>query len=275
MGTRIQYAMNALATTPTSNSFSVSKIDVWNYFRSKALKEYLESSVANSKFKESMARRMIEQQKLESIKMTMLMHEDIFKHQVRELHRLYNIQKVLTVEMRNQETSKQEDKFWVVPITTTGSDHTSNYSYFLNRHQPTTTPCNQKIHIQSVLIENNMSSRERSGSCSGDQDQTLARMPKLGFDLERQPVIEAHQTGPSSYVAMTNYQTGKRRSSEESDVELTLSIGGGCKREKKSMITSEIGGESGGSNTSVGNSSASTIDQQNKWLFQGLSLNRT
>lgn len=82
MGTRIQYAMNALATTPTSNSFSVSKIDVWDYFRSKAMKEYLESSVANSKFKESMARRMIEQQKLESIKMTMLMHEDIFKHQV-------------------------------------------------------------------------------------------------------------------------------------------------------------------------------------------------
>lgn len=195
--------------------------------------------------------------------------------QVRELHRLYNIQKVLTVEMRNQETSKQEDKYWVVPMTTTGSDHTSNYSYFFNRHQPTTTPCNQKIHVQSVLIENNLSSRERRGSCSGDQDQTLARMPKLGFDLERQPVFEEHQTGPSSYAAMTNYQTGKGRSSEESDVELTLSIGGGCKREKKSMITSEIGDECGGSNTAVGNSSASTIDQQNKWLFQGLSLNRT
>lgn len=190
--------------------------------------------------------------------------------QVRELHRLYNIQKVLMVEMRNQETRKQEDKFWVVPMTATGSDHTSNYSYFFNRHQPTTTtPCNKKIHVRNVLIENNMSSHERSGSCSGDQDQTLIRMPKLGFDLERQPVIEEHQTGPSSYAAMTNYQTGKERSSEERDVELSLSLGGVCKREKKSIITSEIGDQCGGSNTAVGNSCALTIDQQSKWLFQG------
>lgn len=52
MGTTIQYAVNELATNPTSESFSASRIDAWDCFRSKALKEELESSVVNSKFKE-------------------------------------------------------------------------------------------------------------------------------------------------------------------------------------------------------------------------------
>ncbi|KAH7860650.1 hypothetical protein Vadar_016341 [Vaccinium darrowii] len=100
-----------------------------------------------------MDRRMVEQQKIESIKKTMLLHEDIFKRQVRVLHRLYGIQKVLMVEMRNQETSKQQNKFWVFSMNSTGSDHTSPYPNFFNPHQPTTTtPSNQRIHYQIVKL---------------------------------------------------------------------------------------------------------------------------
>ncbi|KAE8730815.1 A-kinase anchor protein 9, putative isoform 4 [Hibiscus syriacus] len=39
---------------------------------------------------------------MESIRNTMLMHEDVFKHQVRELHRLYSVQKILMDELKKE-----------------------------------------------------------------------------------------------------------------------------------------------------------------------------
>ncbi|CAI9285501.1 unnamed protein product [Lactuca saligna] len=44
---------------------------------------------------------MLENHHLEFIKQTMLKHEDTFRHQVRELHRLYNVQKSLMGTFRN------------------------------------------------------------------------------------------------------------------------------------------------------------------------------
>ncbi|CAH1426725.1 unnamed protein product [Lactuca virosa] len=44
---------------------------------------------------------MLENHHLEFIKQTMLKHEDTFRHQVRELHRIYNVQKSLMGTLRN------------------------------------------------------------------------------------------------------------------------------------------------------------------------------
>lgn len=44
---------------------------------------------------------MFENHHLEFIKQTMLKHEDTFRHQVKELHRLYNVQKHLMGALRN------------------------------------------------------------------------------------------------------------------------------------------------------------------------------
>ncbi|GMH17957.1 hypothetical protein Nepgr_019798 [Nepenthes gracilis] len=49
--------------------------------------------------KESMGREF-DQRNLEIIRKTMLLHEEIFKQQVRELHRLYSVQRALTEELR-------------------------------------------------------------------------------------------------------------------------------------------------------------------------------
>ncbi|KAL3841053.1 hypothetical protein ACJIZ3_025644 [Penstemon smallii] len=52
--------------------------------------------------------RMLESKKIDSMKQTMLMHEQIFKKQVQELHRLYDVQKKLMHELKNAITRKKE-----------------------------------------------------------------------------------------------------------------------------------------------------------------------
>ncbi|KAE8665072.1 hypothetical protein F3Y22_tig00112688pilonHSYRG00029 [Hibiscus syriacus] len=52
---------------------------------------------------------------MESIRNTMLMHEDVFKHQVQELHRLYSVQKILMDELKKE---IKKNRFW----TTTSCD---------------------------------------------------------------------------------------------------------------------------------------------------------
>ncbi|KAA8535673.1 hypothetical protein F0562_030676 [Nyssa sinensis] len=87
MGTELQYAINPLANSQNNNIFAANRLDDWDCLENKGLKENLQT-VALDKLQCSMD-RMLEQHNLESIKKTMLMHEDIFKQQVRELHRLY------------------------------------------------------------------------------------------------------------------------------------------------------------------------------------------
>ncbi|MFS7981660.1 hypothetical protein Hanom_Chr10g00953561 [Helianthus anomalus] len=45
---------------------------------------------------------MLEHHHLDFIKQTMLKHEDTFRHQVRELHRLYNVQKKLMTSLQSE-----------------------------------------------------------------------------------------------------------------------------------------------------------------------------
>ncbi|KAE8672076.1 hypothetical protein F3Y22_tig00111852pilonHSYRG00023 [Hibiscus syriacus] len=120
---------------------------------------------------------------MDSIKKTMQMHEEMFKHQVRELHRLYNVQKMLMDELKKEISTK---KLWATSTT---------------------------------------NSRGRSASCSGDHIRAT-KMEK-GFDLEI-PFGE--------------------NSDEDSEIELTMSIGGGSSKKKKTVKNSQPKGcnESGG-----------------------------
>ncbi|KAF5749373.1 hypothetical protein HS088_TW04G01342 [Tripterygium wilfordii] len=282
MGTKLEYAINLLDTSTSSNSFTVHFVDDHlDYFSSKRLKDNQRTSVV--KFSDSI-NRMAENHNLDTIRKTMQMHEDIFKQQVMELHRLYSVQKTLMNELK-AETRRNKGS-----SPTSGSD--VNGIRFVDQHNSVTKP---SLRIQGLT--DNPTSRERSGSCSGD---TL-RVPR-GFDLER-PAEEDISTGV--IVPGSNKMS---ISSCGSEVELTLSIGGtsssssskkskgflahqslqlGCFesttpkeiRELDSSVSFKSDrGEDCSTPTTPMSSSSATIDQEKKqphWLFRGLSINRT
>lgn len=80
MATKFQYALNPFATA-SNNSFAVNQIGDWGYSRETGARWQLEKSTLHH-FKYSMDHEMFKFQKIESIKETMLLHEDIFQRQV-------------------------------------------------------------------------------------------------------------------------------------------------------------------------------------------------
>ncbi|KAJ8750810.1 hypothetical protein K2173_015991 [Erythroxylum novogranatense] len=233
---------------------------------------------------------------VESIKKTMQMQEDIFKHQVRELHRLYSVQRMLMDELK-MEISNHSSKPWT-PMTI-ASD--INHSLIINPHNSTSQ------HRSSVQYcsRDEHNTRERRGSCSG-ATMKMAR----GFDLER-PAEGNLSTGISvdddKRAAGSSFYIPQKpiNRCEDSEVELTLSIGASSGKSPKSkdyrrlhthrevgfietmnmkendsptsIFRSERGEDCSGPTTSMSRSSA-TSDQERKrphWLFQGLSINRT
>ncbi|XP_019431518.1 PREDICTED: uncharacterized protein LOC109338686 isoform X2 [Lupinus angustifolius] len=271
MGTKVEYAINLLETSLESNNFTV---DVWEHYQNKGLTNNHYSIGAN-KLQDPMDRRVLEKNHIESIKKTMLMHEDIFKQQVRELHRVYSMQKMLMDDHKNE---IKQQKFWT-PMNSIGISHPH---FIQQQQQKQTTQISSygpHLHVQSLK---DIYSKERSGSCSGE----TMKMQR-GFDLERPS--EGHifagthgcdesEAGPSSYESM--------------EVDLTLSIGGSQVQKKKrsylfpfgysdspklnSSVTfqSDRVGDCSDPNTPMSSSSV-TFDQERKgqhWLSQGLSL---
>lgn len=84
MGTKTEHFINPLALAVESNNFSISGVDVWEYYQKKRLTEI------NSDLKDPISMdRNSEQKKFpmdkntkEYIRNTMLMQEAIFQHQV-------------------------------------------------------------------------------------------------------------------------------------------------------------------------------------------------
>ncbi|KAG6770062.1 hypothetical protein POTOM_025729 [Populus tomentosa] len=274
MGTKLEYAINLLATSQNSSSVSVRCVDDLEYLQTRGLSKDLQVSGID-KFCSSMD-RMPEKHNIDFIKKTMQLHDDIFKQQVRELHRLYSVQKML-MDMNKNEI-KQNRKDWT-PI----SSSYINYSQFANRPKPTAqTTYGYSFHVQRP--RDDPSSGERSGSCS-DETMRLTR----GFDLGRLAehistgvgAVGENQAGPSTCAP----QKGKMSidgSNEDSEVELTLSIGGSTKSKKisKNYQTLELDspasfiserGEDYSTPTTPMSSSSATCDQDRKrphWLFQ-------
>ncbi|XP_073259810.1 uncharacterized protein [Populus alba] len=279
MGTKLEYAINVLATSQNSSSVSVRCVDDLEYLQTRGLSKDLQVSGID-KFCSSMD-RMPEKHNIDFIKKTMQLHDDIFKQQwnlqVRELHRLYSVQKMLMDELNKNEI-KQNRKDWT-PMTSSYI----NYSQFANRPKSTAqTTYGYSFHVQRP--RDDPSSRERSGSCS-DETMRLTR----GFDLERLAehistgvgAVGDNQAGPSTCAP----QKGKMRidgSDGDSEVELTLSIGGSTTSKKisKNYQTLELDspasfiserGEDYSTPTTPMSSSSATCDQDRKrphWLFQ-------
>ncbi|XP_019454496.1 PREDICTED: uncharacterized protein LOC109355738 isoform X2 [Lupinus angustifolius] len=197
---------------------------------------------------------MIDRNNIESIKKTMQMHDEIFRHQVRELHRVYSVQRMLMDE------HKKENKQQKYQTLINGID--ISYPHFTEQqHQTTQISYEPNFHVQSLNMER-------------------------GFDLER-PAEEGIFTGtrrfdagPSSYS--TSFQSCKISTSgydEEMEVDLTLSIGTSkVKKSHVACLDSPNGktreGECSDPTTPMSSSSV-TFTQERKgpcWLSQGLKL---
>ncbi|KAK4265500.1 hypothetical protein QN277_026548 [Acacia crassicarpa] len=209
MGTKVEYSINLLAAAATpveSNNLTVKKsVDVWeNYQNNKELSNNKGDDQIGTKNQQfSSMERMVDTNNLEFIRKTMQMHEDIFKHQVEELHRVYRVQKLLMDELKKKEI--KEKKPWNQPETT----KIPNGATDLQAHQS---------------LKDEICSRDRStGSCSAE-GIIVTKIPKRGFDLEMPAEEEGEcpgEAGPSSYTE------------EEIELDLTLSIGGSNNNETK------------------------------------------
>jgi len=75
MGTKIEYSINLLATIVDSTNLAVGGVDVWEHYQNKNQRTEIRKL-------QGPMDRMLDRNNVESIKKTMQMHEDIFKHQV-------------------------------------------------------------------------------------------------------------------------------------------------------------------------------------------------
>lgn len=299
MGTKIEYSINLLASSVESNNFTVDGVDVWKHYQNKGVTNN-NFSIGVNKLQDPMD-RMLDRNNVESIKRTMQMHEDIFKHQVRELHRVYSVQKMLMDDLRKETKQK---KFWS-PMNGIDISHSHFLQQQQHQHQTTTLiSYGPDFNVQS-LREDLLCSKERSGSCSGE---TIKR--QRGFDLERpaeRDIFGEGEGGPSSYTALERCKISNDDGSDQDmEVDLTLSIGGsqvnnnnnnkksnkkqgyllplGCSdspngktRELNSSVSfqSDRVGDCSDPTTPMSSSSV-TFDQERKrphnWLSQGLKL---
>ncbi|CAI9761260.1 unnamed protein product [Fraxinus pennsylvanica] len=149
--------------------------------------------------------KMLESHNNDSIKKMMLMHEEIFKQQVKELHRLYNLQKKLMHELKTEVLRRR------APLTET----VTNNSKFAIWHQPVTNIQNHVHHAHSVRSND---SKEQSGSFLGPES---SRMPmKLDLaDQEGTPSIDLRKFGKERELEIIDKETG------DVELELTLCIG--------------------------------------------------
>ncbi|MED6127575.1 hypothetical protein PIB30_089332 [Stylosanthes scabra] len=169
MGTKIEYSINLLAPSSVdSKKFnSDGGVNVWEHFQNKALTN--NNKIGDKKLQDSMDNRIPDTSNIESIKNTMQMHEDIFKNQVRELHRVYSVQKMMMDELKNEIRQK---KLW------------SNNGITMNHPH---------------LFQHNV--QERSGSCSASGE---TKRKQKGFDLERPLAADEGEAAAGGGVGTRN-----------------------------------------------------------------------
>ncbi|XP_057421116.1 uncharacterized protein LOC130715092 isoform X2 [Lotus japonicus] len=205
---------------------------------------------------------------------------------VRELHRVYSVQKMLMDELKGE---IRQQRIWN-PMSVINVSHPHSIE-----HQHQTTQFSFHVH----RLREDLGSRERSGSDSGETNKM-----ERGFDLEK-PAEEDNFTGvcgfeegdagPSSHNAFQSSKISACGSDEDMEVDLTLSIGGsmvknshlsqldspnGKTRELnssasfKSDLRSDRVGECSDTTTPISSSNVK-LTQEKKgehWLSKGLQL---
>lgn len=141
--------------------------------------------------------RYLKQYDKEYMKMAMLKHEETFRHQVHELHRLYQVQKLLMRDMRNAELKRQQDSTyyqssidrWNVE-NERGSSQPS-YSSYLDQRKP-----HQKLDLElpaEVFIGKDDGDVMLEVEEEGDLELTLA----IGSNRSQRKKEEASFTSDS------------------------------------------------------------------------------
>ncbi|KAL1371953.1 hypothetical protein HN51_002134 [Arachis hypogaea] len=266
MGTKVEYSVNLLATSLDSNKLRVGGVDVWEHYQNKVLTNYnlLIKTRISSKVQDPIMDRMLERNNIEYIKRTMQMHEAIFKQQVRELHRLYSVQKMLMDELR-KEIRQQK---LLTPLLN-GIDE--RHPHFIEQQQHLVAQASYGLDFH---VHQNLMREEAAGS-------------SRGFDLERpaceEEVFMGGEAGPSNHGGCDN---------EEMEVDLTLSIGGSssssshvkkhdhvahlaCSQDSSPNGKSRIVGECNDPTTPLSSTTVTFTQTQGRnkgphWLSQGL-----
>uniref|UniRef100_A0A7N0ZU77 Uncharacterized protein n=1 Tax=Kalanchoe fedtschenkoi TaxID=63787 RepID=A0A7N0ZU77_KALFE len=198
MGTEYEYAVNLMFSSAANSRKSSSIVD----------KETELQTVADiQRLQSSMDRMIDELRSFETIKKAMLEHDRIFQHQVKELHRVYGVQRTLMSELKYKARIRAGRRAESANLAT--------------RHHPEAAIASG-YSLNAPVLKPYPSFNETTGSASGDN------LAKPGcFDLEMPARGASTAEGKNSPTA---------HSEEEADVELTLSIGNaknGNKRMKK------------------------------------------
>lgn len=255
MGTKIEYSINPLAYSVDCNNFSVVGVDAWQHYQNKGLKVSNKHCNIGVNNLQNPMDRILDRNNMESIRKTMQIQEDIFKNQVKELHRVYNVQQMLMDEHKNE---GKQNKFWTPMNGSIGI----NQPYFVQQ-KPTQISFS---HVQ--ILKEELYIKERSGSCSGE----IIKKRQKDFDLEKPAAASDCD--------------------EDMEVDLTLCIGSNESKNKKKksymlpngMKTKELNSYLSFQSDRIGDysdpttpmsSSSVTFDQDKKgphWLSQGLKL---
>jgi len=144
----------------------------------------------------------------------------IWNLQVRELHRVYSVQKMLMGELKNE---TRQPKFW----HHRNEIDVSHPHLIKPQHQTTQISHKPDFHVQN--LREDLWSREKIRSWSDTKQM------QRGFDLERPAEedifsqgrgFDEGEAGPSSHTAFQSCKLSTSGYDEEMEVDLTLSIGG-------------------------------------------------
>ncbi|XP_073137906.1 uncharacterized protein [Henckelia pumila] len=187
-------------------------------------------------------------QVIESMKKTMLTHEQIFKQQVKELHRLYDLQKMLMHELRNEQSWRRNESIISQSFTT-----------LFKRDDPVTelggTSCSgESSRLMPIRFDHQL---------HPDNEQNDVKKIEVEDDLEVELTLSiGHCTG------------GKKSTRHRQQCNPQFLDFDGSNPVEESGSLSRI---NTGEDEAYGEPSAASLNQENgqpHWLLQDLSLNR-
>ncbi|KAK4785277.1 hypothetical protein SAY86_001966 [Trapa natans] len=210
MGTKFEYARDRRVNSPISRSSSnqrmtsasFSCVNDWDRSQKKeVIAEMRTEKRGPYTFrKEYQAGYQMEKneaiQNTETIRKTMQMHEDVFKLQVRELHRLYQVQKTLMGEVKKQ---IEQSGIQSPPITTTSTMISKNSTYISMPHQD--VPCPLSFDLQRRPINGREVDR---ASCSMEEQEVELTLSFGGKMSRTKPKMEAEKKLVQSLLLESN-----------------------------------------------------------------------
>ncbi|KAJ0266874.1 hypothetical protein HA466_0007970 [Hirschfeldia incana] len=169
----------------TSNSFGLESVDFSGFVRfgvdgqrKSATKKLTDDKEEEAVFVLRSMDRFLEKQNAESIRRTMQAQEDLFKQQVRELHRVYNIQKKMMEQLKHRNqycTTNNQDQ--TGPRERTGSWSGIDLENVARASNTTTAD-----HIEESELELTLSIGISSSSTNKDMDYSSTTSFKSSSD---------------------------------------------------------------------------------------------